>query len=201
MPRHAGGGDVLTELRTATAVEHEQVESTLGLMDPQLDRDRLVEVLTRLHAFWTAAEAGLDAWARRSPADAVTVDWSRRRRASLFAADLRALGATPPDGGSPELPPVEDTDQALGRLYVLEGSTLGGTFIARHLATLPALGPGVRLGAFSPYGAETGAMWHAYRRVTRERVAAGGDAGRVVAAARATFTALAAWCAPVGAPA
>jgi heme oxygenase len=201
VPRHAGGADVLTELRTATAVEHEQVESTLGLMDPHLGRDRLVAVLTRLHAFWTAAEAGLDAWARRSPADAHTVDWSRRRRAHLFAADLRALGAAPPDGGSPELPPVEDTDQALGRLYVLEGATLGGTFIARHLATLPTLGPDVRLGAFSPYGTETGAMWHAFRRVTRDRVAAGGDPVRLVGAARATFAVLADWCAPVRAPA
>ena len=204
MPRHAGGADVLTELRTATAVEHEQVESTLGLMDPLLGRDRLVAVLTRLHAFWTTAEAGLHASARRSPADAATVDWSRRRRAHLFAADLRALGATPPDGGSPgppdggspELPAVEDTDQALGRLYVLEGATLGGTFIARHLATLPTLGPDVRLGAFSPYGTETGAMWHAFRRVTRDRVAAGGDPARLVAAARATFAVLADWCAP-----
>ena len=192
--------DVLTELRTATAVEHELVETTLGLMDHQLGRDRLVAVLARLHAFWTAAEAGLDAWARRWPADAETVAWSRRRPAPLFAEDLRALGAEPGSAPVPDLPAVEDTDQALGRLYVLEGSTLGGTFISRHLATLPTLGPDVRLGAFSPYGAETGAMWHAFRRVTRDRVAAGGDAGRVVGAARATFTALAAWCAPVGAP-
>ena len=199
-PRHTEGPDVLTALRTATAVEHEQVETTLGLMDPQLGRDRLVAVLTRLHAFWTAAEAGLDAWARRRPADAQTVDWSRRRRAHLFAADLRALGAEPDAAARPELPAVEDTDQALGRLYVLEGSTLGGRFISRHLAALPTLGPGVRLSAFSPYGAETGAMWHGYRRVTRERVAAGGDARRIVQAARATFTALAAWCAPVGSP-
>ena len=200
-PRHTRSADVLTELRTATAVEHEQVETTLGLMDHQLGRDRLVAVLARLHAFWTAAEAGLDAWAHRWPADAETVAWSRRRRAHLFAADLRALGGEADAAALPELPAVEDTDQALGRLYVLEGSTLGGTVISRHLATLPALGPGVRLGAFSPYGSETGAMWHAFRRVTRDRVAAGGDAGRVVGAARATFSALAAWCAPVGAPA
>ncbi len=199
-PRHTRSADVLTELRTATAVEHEQVETTLGLMDDRLGRDRLVAVLTRLHAFWTAAEAGLDAWARRHPADAETVAWARRRRARLFADDLHALGAEPDVSARPELPAVEDTDQALGRLYVLEGSTLGGTFISRHLATLPTLGPGVRLGAFSPYGAETGAMWHAFRRVTRDRVAAGGDAGRVVGAARATFSALAAWCAPVGTP-
>jgi heme oxygenase (biliverdin-IX-beta and delta-forming) len=200
VPRHAGGADVLTDLRTATAVEHEQVESALALMDPHLGRDRLVAVLTRLHAFWTAAEAGLDAWARRQPDDAATVGWARRRRAHLFAADLSALGAGTDTAEQPALPAVEDTDQALGRLYVLEGSTLGGTFISRHLATLPTLGPGVRLGAFSPYGTETGAMWHAYRRVTRERVAAGGDAGRVVGAARSTFGALADWCAPVGVP-
>jgi heme oxygenase (biliverdin-IX-beta and delta-forming) len=200
-PRHTRNADVLTELRTATAVEHEQVETTLGLMDHDLGRDRLVAVLVRLHAFWTAAEAGLDAWAHRWPADAETVAWSRRRRAHLFAEDLRTLGAEPDPAPLPDLPPVEDTDHALGRLYVLEGSTLGGTFVSRHLATLPALGPDVRLGAFSPYGAETGAMWHAFRRVTRDRVADGGDAGRVVGAARATFSALADWCAPVGAPA
>ena len=199
MPRHAGGSDVLTELRTATAVEHEQVESALALMDPHLGRDRLVAVLARLHGFWTAAEAGLDAWARRCPADAETVGWAQRRRAHLFAADLSTLGAGTDTVEQPALPAVEDTDHALGRLYVLEGSTLGGTFIARHLATLPALGPGVRLVAFSPYGTETGAMWHAYRRVTRERVTAGGDAGRVVDAARSTFSALADWCTPVGA--
>jgi len=199
LPRDAGDADVLTVVRAATAGAHAQVEAMLGLMDPDLHRDRLVEVVGRLHAFWTAAEAGLDAWARREPADAETVCWSRRRRAHLFAGDLRALGAAPTAAPGPDLPAVEDTDQALGRLYVLEGSTLGGTFISRHLAALPALGQDVRLHAFSPYGTETGAMWHAYRRVARARVAAGGDAARLVGAAGSTFAALAAWCAPVAA--
>jgi heme oxygenase len=91
---------------------------------------------------------------------------------------------------------VADTDHALGRLYVLEGSTLGGTFIDRHLASLPQLS-GVRIRAFSPYGSETGAMWAAFRRVVRERVAAGGDADAMIGSARETFRALAAWCHPV----
>ena len=83
---------------------------------------------------------------------------------------------------------------------MLEGSTLGGMFIDRHLAGLPQFA-GVRLRAFSPYGAETGAMWHAFRRTTRDRVAAGGDADTMVASARDTFAALAAWCRPVAVPA
>jgi heme oxygenase len=173
-------------------VEHERVEDTLGLMDPRLDRDRLVEVLGLLRAFWCAAEAGLDDWAARCPADAEGVDWPRRRRASLFAADLRELGA-PASDAAPLLPTVAGTDEALGRMYVLEGSTLGGVFIDRHLAALPELA-GVRVRSFSPYGSETGAMWAAFRRTTRARVSAGGDAAAMLASARTTFAGLAGWC-------
>jgi hypothetical protein len=77
-------------------------------------------------------------------------------------------------------------------MYVLEGATLGGAFIHRHLAALPALAS-LRLRAFSPYGERTGVMWHAYRRATRAHVADRGDPARVVAAARDTFAALARW--------
>ncbi|WP_116451260.1 biliverdin-producing heme oxygenase [Blastococcus litoris] len=191
----SGGEDVLRRLRTGTAEEHEDVERTLDLLDPDLARDRLAAVLERMHGFWLAAEAGLDAWAGAHPGDAAAVDWPRRRRAALFAGDLRSLDAAPAAAG-PSLPPLAGTDEALGRLYVLEGSTLGGTFIDRHLASLPHLA-GVRVRAFSPYGGETGAMWAAFRRVTRERVAAGGSPGTMVDSARATFRALATWCRPV----
>ena len=184
--------DVLHLLRTATAAEHEDVERTLDLLDPDLDRPRLTGVLTRMHGFWRAAEAGLDGWAVRHPADAEAVSWGARRRTGLFEADLRTLGA-PPAAAEPALAPVADTDAALGRLYVLEGSTLGGTFIDRHLTGLPGLG-GVRLRAFSPYGARTGAMWHAFRRVTRDRVARGGNPDAMLASAAGTFRALADWC-------
>jgi heme oxygenase len=184
--------DVLRRLRTDTAPEHAAVERALGLLDPDLATERLGAVLTRLHGFWTAAETGLDEWAARRPLDAAAVRWADRRRAHLFRSDLHGLGL-PGSPDLPALPPVADTDQALGRLYVLEGATLGGVFIDRHLAGLPHLA-GVRLRAFSPYGTDTGAMWHAFRRVTRNRVAAGGDPEVVIGSARRTFGALAAWC-------
>ncbi|WP_299960367.1 biliverdin-producing heme oxygenase [uncultured Modestobacter sp.] len=190
--------DVLRRLRTETAAEHQAVEDTLDLLDADLTRERLVGALTRMHGFWLAAEAGLDAWAAAHPADAAEVDWAARRRSHLFAADLAALGAPAAVDRTP-LPDVADTDQALGRLYVLEGSSLGGVFIDRHLATLPQLSGTARLSCFSPYGARTGQMWHAFRTVTRHRVtAAGGDADRLVAAARETFGTLARWCGAAG---
>jgi heme oxygenase len=189
----SGPDDVLTALRAATSADHDRVETTLGLLDPELSPERLVEVLHLLHGFWRAAESGLDGWAAREPAAATGLDWDRRRRAALLAGDLAGLGADPERSAVPDLPAVPGTEEALGRLYVLEGSTLGGAFIDRHLAGLPSLS-GARLRAFSPYGRETGAMWQAFRRAARDRVADGGDADRVVAAGRTTFGALAAWC-------
>ena len=187
-----GTDDVLRLLRRGTAAEHEDVERTLDLLDPFLSRQRLAQVLDAMHGFWRAAEAGLDEWAARCPHDAGLVDWPRRRRAALFAADLRELGAAA-SGRAPALPSVPGTDEALGRMYVLEGSTLGGVFIDRHLAGLPELA-GIPVRSFSPYGQDTGAMWAAFRRTTRARVAAGGDAAAMLESARTTFAGLAGWC-------
>lgn len=198
-PERRGEGDVLALLRRGTAAEHADLERSLDLLDPALDRTRLTHVLDRMHGFWQVAETGLDAWAARFPADAWHVSWERRRRATLFAADLATLGV-PATCGGPELPAPAGTDEALGRLYVLEGSTLGGALIDRHLATVRGLS-GLSLQAFSPYGTETGAMWHGFRRVARARVAAGGDAGVMLSAARQTFGALASWCRPAAADA
>jgi heme oxygenase len=187
--------NVLHRLRSETSREHAAVERSLNLLDAHLTRPRLVEVLTGLHGFWRAAEVGLDAWAESHPDAAADVVWARRRRAHLYAADLAGLGEAPNRRSrGPELTAVTDTDAALGRLYVLEGSTLGGVFIDRHLASLPWLAHIGGLQAFSPYGPETGAMWHRYRQVARARVSAGGSADRLVAAARDTFSALATWC-------
>ncbi len=190
--------DVLRLLRTGTAAEHEDVERILDLLDPALGRPRLTQVLDLMHGFWRAAEDGLDRWAVQCPDDAAQLQWSRRRRTSLFADDLRRLGAEPSDR-APELPAVAGTDEALGRMYVLEGSTLGGVFIDRHLAGLPGLAD-IPIRAFSPYGGETGAMWAAFRRATRAWVAEGGDAATVLGSARTTFAGLAGWCRPASLP-
>jgi heme oxygenase len=51
---------------------------------------------------------------------------------------------------------------AVGCLYVLEGATLGGQFISRHLATL-GIGPANGGLFFHGYGAKTGEMWKSFQ--------------------------------------
>lgn len=55
-------------------------------------------------------------------------DYQQRRKADLVAADLSTLGAKVPLMASEDcLPKIANTAEALGALYVMEGSTLGGT--------------------------------------------------------------------------
>jgi heme oxygenase (biliverdin-IX-beta and delta-forming) len=188
--------DVLALLRASTRAEHDRVEACLDLLDEALTTDRLRTVLLHLSGFWTDAEAGLRDWAAAHPAAAAAVDWPRRQRAALFAADAAALGADPTAIRAPVLEPVGSTGAALGRLYVLEGSSLGGQVILRHMDRVPALA-GVRLRGFGSYGAETGLMWRRFRQYVQGWVLAGGPAVDVEQAAVSTFRALEEWCAPL----
>lgn len=72
----------------------------------------------------------------------------------------------------PDSRPVADTDfgwlqttpQAIGVLYVLEGATLGGSFLAKLAADQLGLGAMSGASYFSAYGRENASRW----RLTRE---------------------------------
>ena len=89
-----------------------------------------------------------------------------RRKLPLLRRDLRLLGLSdnaidslPCCAGAADL--VRNADRATGSVYVLEGATLGGKIITRHLMDRPWY-PVERLSFFDPYGAKTGAMWMAF---------------------------------------
>lgn len=177
-------------LRRETADAHARLETGLRLTDPGLSLDRYRAVLEGFYTF-------LRPWERRVEAALGDPDFTRpRRRAHLLADDLAALGAAPgrvaalPD--CPLLPPVDDPARALGSLYVLEGSTLGGQVVSRHLESILGLTDGRGYSFFRGHGAETGAMWRRFG----ERLAAFSAPGRddgVVEGARSTFEALERW--------
>ena len=184
---------VLTTLRAATAAVHRRTEDVLDLTAHHLTPQRLAAVVGALGAFWTSAEHGLDRWSQDDPVTAARLVWPQRRRAGLFDADVTALGGRVLTR-RPVLPPVLTTGQALGRLYVLEGSTLGGQQINAALAARTDAWSVVQLDGLAPYGTRTGAMWHDYREVVTSWP---GDPTEIVDAALVTFTLLEAWVAPL----
>ena len=86
-----------------------------------------------------------------------------------------------------DLPEITSNLQALGALYVMEGSTLGGKHISKMIANkLPALG-NKGFTFFNRYNDKTESMWLCFKQSMNQQVADAAAAKEVIAAADATF--------------
>jgi heme oxygenase len=163
----------LDYLKQATRSNHEATESTVSLMDPALTRADYVAVLQRMYG----AVRAWDDWSTAHAPPALTPLLQGRRRSSLIEADLNALNAHIPathadDGVSLETllrgNEAEGTAAFLGAMYVIEGSTLGGQYIARHVEQTLGFEPGHGDSYFRGYGDQTGSMWRDFKAVLAE---------------------------------
>ncbi len=145
----------------ATSAAHQHLEHALDLLATPPDRAHFKRMLERFWGFHAAWEPALGALPQF--ADLI----ARRSRLPHLAADLKALGAA--DAEIAALPVCDAAaslmiapEAAIGSLYVMEGSTLGGRVISRHLEGA-AWAPEGGLRYFHPYGADTGVMWRAFQ--------------------------------------
>lgn len=91
-------------------------------------------------------------------------DYGRRRKTSTLEDDLNMLGLQLPTLASESaLPEIENHYQALGALYVIEGSTLGGEFIGKILRRQMNLTGSFGMSFFDGYGDQTASMWQVFQ--------------------------------------
>ena len=90
-------------------------------------------------------------------------DLNDRRKADLISKDLERLGEQVPKRSGPKfLPVVNNNYRALGALYVIEGSSLGGRYIAKMIQDkLPDTTNGFLF--FVGYGDKTNEMWDRFK--------------------------------------
>ena len=122
------------ELRHATAAVHERLHHVpvfAALAEGRLDHATYVGLLGRLHGFHDPFEAAIE---RAGPLGLQPAEW---RRAHLLRSDMAALGQNEAAIQClPRYPVVSSLwspARAMGVLYVIEGSTLGGRLLARQL--------------------------------------------------------------------
>lgn len=121
-------------------------------------------------------------------------DYSDRRKKDDIAADILSLGGTVPALTPDEhLPQIDDELQALGALYVMEGSTLGGLHIAKMIAANLNLQNGTSLAFFNGYGDQTDAMWESFKHSLDTRITDPEDQSKVIRAANDTFLGFRKW--------
>jgi len=184
----------LARLRAGTRDAHARIETVPALarlMEPDLTHDEYVAILQRLHAFHTHLEPAVAAALKNHPAAAM-LDGARPR---ALAEDLDWFGVR--TLSTPALPRLDTPEAALGALYVIEGSGLGGRVIARHLMTSLGVGPGTGGNFYCGLSADAArARWHQLCALldpsdaTGSDPAAVGETEHVVEGARATFAAL-----------
>jgi heme oxygenase len=121
----------IQRLRQETEVDHQAVEGAVPLMQEGLHTEQYVQCLLRIYGV-------VAAWEDR--AAQVAPQWLRpaltaRQRKPLLELDLAWFGVTKHDESRPALPEMNDLASLFGTMYVMEGSTLGGQFIARHVET------------------------------------------------------------------
>jgi len=193
----AGAAPLSARLRSQTALLHDQAATILGLPGAIQTLDHYRDCLDRFLGFYTPLERSL----------ATFVEWYAHgftlpspSHSCCLAADLAVLGTNGP-GGSPAppalLPHLPTFAHALGALYVVEGSTLGGRVILRDVER--RLGQQIT-GAtrfFGGGGMAAGPVWQQFRTALD---GFGDDRPRlcddVVTGAQRTFRAILAWFIP-----
>jgi heme oxygenase len=179
--------DLRSRLRAATRPMHEAIEAELDIAVRLNSIGAYRSFLEDLLRLYRPLEKALQAVAWQGSG----IDFDRRRKIGWLEADLIDLKHTRasldalPDFHREAWP--TSLPEALGALYVIEGSTLGGRVILQRLA--PILGVSAAwAGSFlNGYGRRTGSMWQAFVASLNAAEAPETDAPIIEASAVATF--------------
>jgi heme oxygenase len=193
--------DLLPRLRRCTRPLHDDIEALLGLEAP-MPIARYGRILRGFHEFLQLWEPRV-----RHALPAPLRPWfDDRGRAGFAARDLTALAVPDDDAlraaaraSQPRIR-LDSPAAAIGSLYVIEGSALGGQVLTPRLLAAHGLTPERGAAYFNGFGARTGAMWREFRQFADAQ--AGQDAASRAMACRAaiqTFKALLATFEPVAA--
>ncbi len=176
--------DLPSRLRRETSDLHVAVEDATGLPGSVRHRADYLALLLRLDGFHQAAEVAItdprwaEDWVR------IGLDLARHQRAHLLEMDLQAMRAPRPAPATP-FEGIDDFPRALGCLYVIEGSALGGRVIGPAIRS--AIGD-VPTNFFDSAGRGHPSPWRSLKEALR-RFGVSGDCDAVVEGARVTFRA------------
>lgn len=171
--------DVRRALREATLEIHGRLERRLDILGQARTRAGRRALTARFHRFHAEVEAAVEPWLSDTPG----LDFQIRRRTPWLVRDLADLGLEP--SGAVSMLGVGGQSEALGMMYVLEGSTLGGKVIRRGLEAAGQDMTG--LSFLDPYGAAAGERWRGFQAVLDARIDGPEATAAAVAGAMAGF--------------
>lgn len=203
---------ILTSLHDAIRPLHDEAEGRGPLstiMDGTITREGYTHALLRLYGFIAPLEAGLS---RHEGLAATGLDMASRRRLPHLLQDLAHMGIGPAQVARTPVFPGPfgrgSLPEAMGFLYLLEGSRMGGLLLAEKLgeqfgytetagATYFSSGHSIHDGRPSATTRHAATLWKDFREQVRQWFAESPsprhDGPRMLAAATGGFSALNRW--------
>lgn len=180
---------ILAGLKARTAHQHQQTEDGVDLMSDDFSLTDYRNLLVKFFAFYQPFEREMKAAIEKYQVD---FDYAERLNAPKIFNDLKNLGMSGAEisnvGNFTDLPALDSPERIFGALYVVEGSTLGGQIISRHLKEKFKLDESNGVAFFSGYGKDTGKMWNAFREKITAFAETSGDREAIIKSANDTFT-------------
>jgi heme oxygenase len=154
-------------LRNETHADHVRLNQhplLRGITSPDYPISMYCLVLVAYYHFYAAVEDAID---RSLDGLAVSFSYDPRRKLQWIRDDLEKFGIDPEDSRfltASSLAPlvVMNVGQLVGLLYTIEGSSLGGQVISRHLATQHGLTPTNGARFFFGYGEQIPQFWREF---------------------------------------
>jgi heme oxygenase (biliverdin-IX-beta and delta-forming) len=171
-------------LKTSTTSSHQNLEkSVLQLIQEIKTSADYGYLLGLFYSYFGGLELLLNASAVKN----YVPDYDERRKAGLLKEDLLNLKISNPEICAKEdLPPIESPFQALGALYVMEGSTLGGVYIIKMIQKKLA-GNENSLHFFSGYGDRNPLMWNRFKNALDQSTKNEDEMALIISGAEDTF--------------
>jgi heme oxygenase len=152
-------------LKDQTLTYHQQLEKKLvGQIKGLQTKADYMQLLQLFYGYFGGLEDRINLFINEN----LLPDQAERRKTEAIAEDIAELGGHPVAKATGDaLPEINNAAQAFGALYVIEGSTLGGTIISKMIAG--KLGFSTGLSFFNSYGENTHQMWASFKDVLNQQ--------------------------------
>lgn len=152
----------MQRLKEETAQAHKETEQYsygMEIMTGRLTSDQYAEVLIKNYQLHAAYEPALQAIEGLD--ELFCGDLSSRMREASLVEDIQKVNAFPQKFEGEIVTPTTIA-QALGCMYVLEGSTLGGAVILKKLRTIESINSQDAFSFYGFYGKNLGKKWQEF---------------------------------------
>ncbi|MDQ2902851.1 MAG: biliverdin-producing heme oxygenase [Ktedonobacteraceae bacterium] len=182
----------LASIREATQAFHSKLEHDLDIFHTITTLESYTRLLQKFLGFYLPVEPHLLGVQNRYD---LQVHLQQRLKSPLLLRDLSEIAAQQGTGVSlcETLPALTCPAHVWGCLYVLEGSTLGGTLISKHVTRVLGLTAEHGCAFFGSYGSHVGSMWQMFTRKLEAYVSTYHEEKVIIDSACETFAFLSQW--------